>query len=375
MNSIEKLKVLAAAGKYDICSSWTTKRKNKSDDRLGSAEGYGICQSVTPSGCANLLKTLMTNACIHDCKYCVNSLGCKKRISSFEPRELSNLFINFYLRNYVEGLFLSSGVMGDAEISAEKIIETARILRREEKFEGYIHLKVMPGVSRDKIKEASELADRLSINIEAPNRSRFSELTSTKDYKIDILRRLSWIKQHKPSSGHTTQLVVGAAGESDKELIKMMRFLYEKMELSRVYFSSFTPVENTPLEKMSIVPRIREHRLYQADWLMRFYNFSEKELLGSLDDDGFLNLKKDPKEAIAEKMITNGLDVNRASYDELLRVPGIGLTSAKRIINMRKNKRIETLKDFKRTGAVMRRAAAYIKTGGEKQVRLNDFAS
>lgn len=373
MNTLEKLKILSAAGKYDLCSSTATKRKIKVKDGIGSPQNYGICQSYTPSGCVSLLKTLMTNSCIHDCKYCANSSHCKNTKTSFEPKELADLFMTFYLRNYVEGLFLSSGVCGNSERTSEQMLETAKILREKEKFEGYIHLKVLPGTSRDTIKQMSQYADRLSINIEAANKSRFSELNSTKDFQTDILRRMNWIKENNPSGGHTTQMVVGAGGETDKEIIQTMNYLYKKMNLTRTYFSAFTPIKNTPLEKMDKTPMIRENRLYQTDWLMREYKFTKQEIINSLNDDGFLNLKKDPKEIMAEKN-NSQVNINTATYEDLIRIPGIGLHGAKKIIFSRQYSKYKSINELKNKRLIVKRSIPFITVNKEKQVRLNDYA-
>lgn len=373
MNTLKKLGILADAGKYDICASNSTTRKPKGDNRVGKPTQVGVCTANTPSGCVNLLKVLYTNACTHDCKYCPNS-GCEKRTVSFEPGELAGLFMKFFVRNYVEGLFLSSGVAGDSNKVMEKMVETVRILREKEKFQGYVHMKILPGTSYELVKQSSEIADRLSINVEAPNKSRFSDLTSTKDYKIDILRRIMWLKNMNLPAGFTTQYVVGAAGETDKEIIDMTNWLYEKAELKRAYYSAFIPVKNTPLEKGKQTPLIRENMLYRTDWLIRKYGYKKNEVLNALDNEGFLSFKKDPKTTIAEKTL-KPIDLNQDSYDKILRVPGIGVTGAKRIIHLRESGlQINNLNDLKRIGSASRRAVPFVKIRGEMQSRLKAWS-
>jgi predicted DNA-binding helix-hairpin-helix protein len=281
--------------------------------------------------------------------------------------------MQFFIRNYVEGLFLSSGVAGNADAVMGKMLETVRLIREQHKFQGYIHLKVLPGVNRDLVKQASKLADRLSINVEAPNKSRFSELTSTKNYKTDVLRRIMWLKKLNLPAGFTTQYVVGAAGESDKELINMSAWLYEKAELRRAYYSAFIPVKKTPLEKGKPTPLVRENMLYRVDWLMRKYDYAKKEVFHTLNENGNLSLKKDPKTVIAEKTL-GIVDLSNASYDRILRIPGIGVRNAKRIVSLRRSGiSINSLKELKAMGSAYKRALPFVKIGGEAQSRLTHW--
>jgi putative DNA modification/repair radical SAM protein len=361
MRTLEKLEILGAAGKWDVCSDTYTKRKESVP---------GVCHTFTPDGkCIHLFKTLFTNSCVHDCKYCTNSSECQKKVS-FEPQELANLFRNFYVRNYVDGFFLSSGVAGNPDIITEKIIETASIVREEHGFTGYMHLKVLPGASYDQMKQLAGLADRLSVNLEAPNSGRFSELSSTKDYKTDLLRRLSWIKGLNPPGGITTQFVVGSGGETDIEYLKMTNWLYENLNLRRIYFSAFDPVPNTPFEFRNRIPLVREHRLYQADWLLRKYGFDFKEVEETLDENGNLDLKKDPKQMYADNHPElYPVNPKYAEYEELLRVPGIGPRSAARIVKYCAT----TLRQLKQVGVVLKRAAPYLEVEGNKQMRLSSY--
>ncbi len=289
--------------------------------------------------------------------------------------------MNLYVRNYVEGLFLSSGVCKNAEKTMEGMVETVQQLRMKENYEGYIHLKVLPSTPYHLIKEGANFADRLSVNCEAPNKSRFQDLSGTKDFKNDILTRMAWIKGLKKRklvpSGHTTQFVVGAANESDKEILKMSQWLYNKMFLNRAYYSAFSPVKGTPLEQKDTTPVIREHRLYQADWLLRIYDFKFSEIELAFNDNDDIPLTKDPKLLIAKADPDRfPLEVNEASYDDLLHIPGVGPTSASRIINLRRNKiRIENFNQLSNVGVVLKRARPYIMVARKRQTQLDNFLS
>jgi len=391
LDSYRKLEILGTAAKYDICQS-SYSRRGKRRGQIGSVTPSGLCHSILPDGrTVCLLKVLYSNKCVHDCRYCMNSTSIKgeKRIlkTEFKSDELARLFLNFYIRNYVEGLFLSSAVCCDLERTMEGMIETARILRDKYKYNGYIHLKILPGTPYSMIKEAALLADRISLNLEAPNKSRFSELSSTKDYKIDMLRRLAWIKGFKNRSryeneprkyipaGFTTQYVIGAARESDKEIIKMTNWCYEKLNLNRNYYSAFSPIDGSPFENLEPTPRLREHRLYQCDWLLRIYKYKIDELY--FDENGNLPLNKDPKiySAIMYNSELFPLEINEASYEELLKVPGIGPIAAKRIMRYIKDsrKKITKYKELKDMGVVLKRAKPFIKVNGKVQSTLDNF--
>ena len=383
MSSLQKLEVLGASAKYDTCASTASNRTlRRSAGYIGAPVASGICHSFLPDGrCVTLLKVLYTNKCIHDCHYCFNATSCATRQrTSFEPEELTHLFMNLYLRNYVEGLFLSSGVCQNAERTMEGLIEVVKGLRMKENFEGYIHMKILPDAPYYLIKEGVQYADRVSVNCEAPNKSRFQELSSTKEYKNDILTRMAWIKGFKKKhgnipAGHTTQFVVGGAGESDRELLKMSVWLYDNMLLNRSYYSAFHPIQNTPLENASPTPIIREHRLYQTDWLYRKYDFKFCELELAFDDNGNIPLAADPKLLIANADPQRfPVEINEASYEDLVHVPGIGPLSAQRVINLRKNKiAIEEFEQLKNMGVVLKRARPYITVSHKRQTQLDNF--
>jgi putative DNA modification/repair radical SAM protein len=362
MNIKEKIELLGEASKYDACGN--AQRPNFP----------GVCTAWGPDGrCVNLYKVLMTNSCSYDCNFCTNrsSRNCPR--TAFEPQELARTFMHLYRGNYVDGLFLSSGVAGDPDRTMEMMIEGVALLRQE--FTGYVHMKIIPGASYDLVKRACGVADRVSINVEAPGKDRLSCLSHDKDFKVDILRRAAWVKRmgHRGliPSGHTTQFVVGPAGESDYEIMKLSRWLYDRMELKRAYYSAFMPVEDTPFERLSRTPLLREHRLFQMDWLTRVYKMKFKELRCVFDGDGNLPISHDPKyEYALQKNVS--CDPNDATYEELLLVPGIGPTSAKRILYLRKFKKVG-LSELRKSGAVLKRALNFIEMGG-KQTRLAAYA-
>lgn len=373
MNTLEKVKILSAAGKYDVCASTSSCRRTPAKNRIGSVASSGICHSFTPDGrCISLFKILYTNFCSFDCKYCPNTCASKK--VSFEPEELANLFIKLYLGNYVEGLFLSSGVLKDPDKTTEKILECIELIRQKYKFRGYIHSKIIPGTSYDLVKRLVEISDRVSINVETSSKSRLSEISPSKSFRTDILRRQSWVRRiayKKLPAGQTTQFIVGAAGETDIEILKLMSWEYKKMKLKRCYFSAFNPVEKTPLEKKEKTPLWRENRLYQVDWLLRKYNFQVSEIAGIMEE-GFLR-NEDPKFLLAKQYFDKPLDINESSFEELIKVPGIGLTAAKRISIFRKKNRIKGYQQLKNMGVVLKRAKPFLKINGCYQKNLGDF--
>ncbi len=383
MNTIEKIETLGGAAKYDVCASTScsnaaAKRSSKGTERVGDLAAPGICHSFTPDGrCISLFKVLMTNSCIGDCKYCANNCEAKTRRAAFEADELKDAFLSLYHRNYVEGLFLSSAVAGGPDMTEERMIEVVEKLRLKENFQGYIHLKVMPGTNKDLIKRATELANRVSLNLEAPNRTRFQEITTTKDFGIDMIRRMRWIEDaldKRHSSGQTTQFVIGACAESDFEVLSTVDDLYRKISLKRSYFSAFMPVGGTPLESRKKTPLVRENRLYQCDFLMRKYDFDLNDFV--FDENGFLDLRVDPKMAIAlTDKESFPLDINGACYDELLKVPGIGPQSATRIIRMQKTGfQFSKLCELKNLGVAIKRAQQFITINGARQSSLCEFS-
>lgn len=361
MNLLQKAKVLADVGKYDSCGPKAC--EVKLDKGLG-----GIYHAKAEHKTCKIFKTLMDNNCSFDCKYCVNAKGCSKKKASYKPEELASLFNYLNKELDVKGLFLSSAVAGDSDKVTQKMLDCVRIIRNKYSFKGYIHFKVLPGTSYELIKQASEVSDRMSINIEAPNKDILSELSSCKDYKIDILRRQAWISKFKLQSGQTTQMIVNNLS-TDKDILKMVKWEYKALNLSRVYFSAFTPVRGTPLENQEPCPLIRQNRLYNVDFLMRKYSYKPKEF-DLIMDNGMLP-RQDPKLALAKASFDSPIDINQASYEELIRVPGIGPKTANNIINC-KNKvtKYEQLHNF---GAHIKRAKPFIKVDGKRQTSLKEF--
>ena len=380
MDIISKLEILGAKAKYDVSCSTFSNHEIIYNYRKGIPSGCS--KAFLPGGgYISVLKVLFTNKCIHDCGYCCNSTQSSEKTTSFESQELVNLFMNFYKKNYVSGLFLTSAVCKNSEETMEQMIRTVEILRGPKyKFNGYIHLKVLPGTPYDLIKRGAILADRMSVNCEAPNKSRFSELTSTKNFKSDILTRLSWLKGLKSKnnylkSGHSTQYVVGASEDSDRELLKMSNWLYTKLDLNRVYYSAFRPIRNTALQYHLATPLIRQYRLYQSDWLLRIYGFDYSEIELSFDENENLPLNRDPKVIIAEQnRDLYPLEINEASYNDLLHVPGIGPKTAKNLINYRDlYGKFHKINQLKNMGVILKRALPFIQIQGKYQKTLNHF--
>ena len=377
----EKLRILSDAAKYDVsCSSSGSSRKNVNNG-LGNAAINGICHSWSADGrCISLLKILMTNYCIYDCKYCINRKDNDIERAILTPDEIVKLTINFYRRNYIEGLFLSSGIIKSADYTMELMIAVAKKLRLEEKFNGYIHMKVIPGASRQLINEIGLYVDRVSVNIEfaensalkllAPDKKATDISTSMGLIRKNVLENAEDKKLFKstPSfipAGQTTQMIIGASGESDYSILTRSENLYKNFELKRVYYSGYVPVNKSGIlvSADQAVPMIREHRLYQADWLLRFYEFKADEILD--EKDPFVDPLLDPKTNWA---IKNPhffpIEINKATYKELLRVPGIGVTSAKRIVMSRKYSTIR-YEHLKKLGVVIKRAKYFITVNGE----------
>ena len=377
----EKLRILSDAAKYDVsCSSSGSSRKN-TNNGLGNAAVNGICHSWSADGrCISLLKILMTNYCIYDCKYCINRKNNDIERAILTPDEIVKLTINFYRRNYIEGLFLSSGIIKSADYTMELMIAVAKKLRLEEKFNGYIHMKVIPGASRQLINEIGLYVDRVSVNIEfaennalkllAPDKKATDISTSMGLIRKNMLENIEDKKIFKstPSfipAGQTTQMIIGASGESDYAILSRSENLYKNFDLKRVYYSGYVPINKSGIlvSTEQAVPMIREHRLYQADWLLRFYEFKADEILD--EKDPFVNPLLDPKTNWA---IKNPhffpIEINKATYKELLKVPGIGVTSAKRIVMTRKYSTIR-YEHLKKLGIVIKRAKYFITVNGE----------
>ena len=376
----EKLSILADAAKYDVsCSSSGSNRKNK-DKGLGNASN-GICHAYTEDGrCVSLLKILLTYFCIYDCAYCVSRKSNDIKRAAFTVQEVVDLTINFYRRNYIEGLFLSSGIFTNADYTMERLVQVAKKLRLEHNFNGYIHLKTIPGASEELMKEAGKWADRLSINVEMPTEKSLALLAPDKK-REDMIKPMQYLKQEilankeekklfkkTPSfapAGQSTQMVIGATPETDLEILYMANGFYKTMNMRRVYYSGYVPISNdnrlpaigTP------VPMIRENRLYQADWLMRFYGFKVNEIVDK--QNPLLDIDIDPKLGWAlRNMDMFPMDVNTIDYQLLMRVPGIGIQSAKKITAARKFSRI-TWEHLKKIGISVNRAKYFIHTDNE----------
>ncbi|TGE14319.1 putative DNA modification/repair radical SAM protein [Hymenobacter elongatus] len=376
----EKLSILADAAKYDVsCSSSGGKRKNENKG-LGNAEGMGICHSFTEDGrCVSLLKILLTNYCIFDCAYCVSRRSNDVKRAAFTVDEVVDLTMNFYRRNYIEGLFLSSGIFKDSDYTMERLVRIVKKLRTEHRFNGYIHVKTIPGASPELIAEAGLYADRLSVNIELPSELSLTALAPEKNYQ-EILTPMGQIRdgitQNKeekalfkkvPSfaaAGQSTQLIVGASAETDHQIIKLTDSLYKGYGLKRVYYSGYIPVSgDARLPQITQPPVIREHRLYQTDWLMRFYGFQADEILDP--EHPFLDLEIDPKLAWAlRNRQVFPVDVNTADYEMILRIPGIGARSAKRIVAARRFSPL-SLDHLHKFGVVLKRAKYFITCKGQ----------
>ena len=376
----EKLRILSDAAKYDVsCSSSGSSRKNTSNG-LGNAAYSGICHSWSADGrCVSLLKILMTNHCIYDCKYCISRKSNDIKRAILTPDEIVRLTMNFYRRNYIEGLFLSSGVIKNADYTMEQMIAVAKKLRLEENFNGYIHMKVIPGAIRELIHEIGLYVDRVSVNIELAENKALKLLAPDKK-PTDISTSMGLIRKNQiqnieekklfkstPSfipAGQTTQMIIGAGGESDFAILNRSENLYKNFGLKRVYYSAYVPVNKSGiLANTNAVPMLREHRIYQADWLLRFYNFKAEEILD--EKNPFIDPLLDPK---ANWAVQNWhlfpMEINRASYKDLIRIPGIGVTSAKRIVMARRHNVIK-YEHLKKLGVVIKRAKYFITVNGE----------
>ncbi len=373
---LEKLKVLSSSAKYDVsCASSGITRKN-SGKGFGNTAGWGICHSYTQDGrCISLLKVMLTNHCIYDCAYCISRRSNDIPRKAFTVKELVDITIGFYRRNYIEGLFLSSGVLKNPDYTMERMVKVAKELRMKEKYNGYIHLKAIPGASQDHIRQAGLFADRLSVNMEIPTEENLQFLAPEKNFK-SILNPMNLIsgkilenKEERKKSRHvkrftpagqSTQLIIGATGDSDRQILTLSSELYQKNKLKRVYYSGYLPVNeyDKRLPALSAPPLQRENRLYQADWLFRFYQFSMDEIVS--DENPNLDLDLDPKLAYALKHPEIfPVDVNTADYRMLLRVPGLGPKSAQTIVVARKYRKLTT-EHLKRIGVVMKRARYFI---------------
>lgn len=413
----EKLQILSDAAKYDVaCTSSGVERKGK-EGMLGNTKACGICHSFAADGrCISLLKVLMTNHCIYDCKYCMNRKSNDVVRTTFTPEELCQLTMEFYKRNYIEGLFLSSGVMRNPTYTMELMCETLRLLRTKYAFNGYIHVKVIPGAADELLAAAGVFADRISINMELPTADSLERLAPNKSFQTILkpmgkvrdtiaqtrlaIGKQAWMERsngntylpnsifepgqrriENPASttmlpvktgavrsfapaGQSTQMIVGAAGESDYTFVKTAQSLYQNYDLKRVFYSAYIPLnEDTALPDLETpVPLLREHRLYQADWLLRYYGFQADELLS--EEQPNFNIQLDPKCDWALRHLEQfPVEIEKAPYDVLLRVPGIGPKSARRILTARRHGRVE-FEHLKKMGVVLKRANYFITCGG-----------
>jgi putative DNA modification/repair radical SAM protein len=375
----QRLELLADSAKYDVsCSSSGSNCAGKTG-ALGSTAASGICHTWTADGrCISLLKILLTNACIYDCAYCLNRCSNDILRAALTPDEIVALTMNFYRRNYIEGMFLSTGVVRSADHTMEQLIAVARRLREEERFNGYIHLKLVPGADPLLIARAGRYADRVSINIELPSQRSLALLAPDKPREAVIgpMRQVSGLiveskaarKESRKAprfapAGQSTQLIVGATPENDREIITLSEGLYHKLEMKRVYYSAFIPVStDNRLPALPTPPLLREHRLYQADWLLRFYGFAAHELLD--EEHPNLDMRLDPKSGWALRHLQLfPVEVNRVDYEVLLRVPGIGVRSAQRIVQTRRGTRLGEV-ELKKLGVVLKRAKFFLTAGG-----------
>lgn len=389
INLLDKLTILTDAAKYDASCTSSGVIRGSRPGMIGNTSSSiaGCCHSFSADGrCISLLKVLMTNYCVYDCKYCINRRSNDTRRTAFTPRELAELTVQFYRRNYIEGLFLSSGVLRDPDYTTLRMIETLRLLRREFAFNGYIHAKAIPGTSPELVQQLGYLADRLSVNIELPSQKGLAALAPDKS-KAAILAPMRLIEaqgrqnkeelvkyRHAPAfapAGQSTQLIVGATEDSDRHILHLTESLYDRYRLKRVFYSAYVPVVENPLlpDLHTKPPLLREHRLYQADWLLRFYGFRADELL----DDQHPNFDPmlDPKCYWA---ITHPeqfpVEIMTADLGRLLRVPGIGPTGARRILSARRTGLLH-FDDLKKMGIVLKRAQFFILCGGRMREGLH----
>ncbi len=378
MDIENKLIILADSAKYDVsCASSGSTRQNTGG--IGNAFKSGICHAWSADGrCVSLLKILLSNQCVYDCLYCVNRCSNDIRRTTFSPDEVADLTIHFYRRNYIEGLFLSTGVIRDPDYTMELMIKALSKLRNVYQFNGYIHVKVIPGSDQKLIQQLGLLADRMSINIELPSRQSLRLLAPQKN-KEGIISPMKYMRDLKKqnqdekkklkntpqfnSAGMSTQLIIGATPESDLTILNLSENLYNKMNLKRVYYSAYVPIaDDSLLPALLEPPLLREHRLYQADWLLRFYGFQCHELLDNRHPN--FDYRFDPKTSWALKHIDIfPLEVNKASYEELLKIPGIGVRSAQKIIQARRSTTLREA-DLKKIGVVLKRARHFICANG-----------
>ncbi len=380
----DKISALAKAGSWDLCSTSQAalKRLDLEQDPTTSAARDLIPGTIYNSFAEGghrmrLFKTLFSNVCVFDCKYCENSCsacrpdGSPRASFEYSPAELADVFRHLYSTHQAEGLFLTSTVVKDPDSTMERMVDAVRRIR-EGGFTGYVHFKILPGAGRELVKQACELADRVSINLEAPNKSRLSELSSMKSFDSDILRRQEWIRELEPQAGQTTQMVVGAGGETDLEVLERAEKEYVDIGVRRVYYSAFQPLPGTPLEARKASPAARQRRLYCADFMMRKYGIPLKEFRGVMLEG---NLPPgDPKVRLALERFDEPVDINNAEYEDLIRLPGVGPVAAACIKYVQESgMQLKRRKQLKKLGVVLKRAEPFIKIDGHSQKRLSDY--
>ena len=386
MDVQDKLAILADAAKYDASCASSGSKTTRAGSNIGSTEGMGICHSYTPDGrCISLLKILLTNFCIYDCQYCVNRISSDTPRARFTVSEVVTLTLDFYKRNYIEGLFLSSGIIQNPDYTMEQLTEVAKVLRKEHKYGGYIHLKTIPNANEDLIEEAGRWADRLSVNIELPTENDLVQLAPEKKKPVivnamqGISEKISETRADRKRgfnsprfapAGQSTQMIVGATPTPDSKILQTASELYGEQKLRRVYYSAYSPIPHADARLPGqSPPLVREHRLYQADWLLRFYGFKAAELVTEADQN--LSLEVDPKLAWA---LANRhcfpVDVNTACREQLLRIPGIGARSVKRLLSIRRFQHIRTC-DLKKLKVAWNRAKYFVLTSDHNPALKN----
>jgi putative DNA modification/repair radical SAM protein len=387
----QKLAILADAAKYDAscASSGTSKRDSRGGKGIGSTEGMGICHAYAPDGrCISLLKILLTNSCIFDCAYCINRKSSNVRRARFTAQEVVRLTLAFYKRNYIEGLFLSSGIIRSSDYTMEQIVEVARSLREDHDFRGYIHLKTIPDADPELVRLAGVHADRVSINVELPTRAGLARLAPEKDNGriedamkdvrtaiddgADARRRFKSAPAFAPA-GQSTQMIVGADAATDSDIVRRASHLYDRFRLRRVYYSAFSPIPDAAaVLPLSRPPLMREHRLYQSDWLMRFYGFTPADVVDAAEESGMLPLDIDPKLAWALRFREHfPVDVNRAPRETLLRVPGLGVKAVDKLLASRRWRRLR-LEDVARLTASIAKVRPFIEADGWRPTLLTE---
>lgn len=390
----DKLEILADAAKYDAscASSGGAKRNSRGSKGIGSTTGSGICHAYAPDGrCISLLKLLLTNSCIFDCHYCINRRSSNVRRAAFTVEEVVALTLDFYRRNYIEGLFLSSGIIRSSDHTMEQLVRVARVLRQDHDFCGYIHLKTIPDADPELVHQAGLFADRVSINIELPTVAGLTRLAPEKSARridgamgamrdaivetADARRRFRHAPRFAPA-GQSTQMIVGADSASDADIIGTASGLYDRHGLRRVYYSGFSPIPDaSAVLPLKAPPLVREHRLYQSDWMMRFYGFAPDEIREATDAGGMLPLDIDPKLAWALKhRALFPVDVNRAPKEMLLRVPGLGVKAVDRILSVRRHRRLD-LADVGRISRSVKKLRPFVVTGDWRPVLIGDRES